>query len=79
MIDLVAKKLVSGDIYVVKASTHLKSGEWGMAYRSIATAFSRGNLSEEDWAYALYDEICERLDLGPRVTDLRSYKVSDPG
>ena len=78
MIDLIAKKLVSGDIYVVEANMHLKRHEWGMAYRSIVRALSRGNLSEVDMAYDLYDKICECLDFRPRATDLRSCKVNSP-
>ena len=64
MIELVAKKLASGDIYVAKARDPLRKNEWGMAYRSLAMAFSKGNLSEEDSVYALHAQICDRLGIG---------------
>lgn len=74
MIDLVADKLVSGDIYVIKARSHLEREEWGMAYRSLLAAFSKGNLSEEDLAFSLHAQIRERLGLRPHVySDLEAY------
>ena len=67
MIEIIAKKLTSGDIYVVKSKSHLEKHEWGLAYLSILAALEKGNLSEADAAQHLYREICTRLDLSPTL------------
>ena len=67
MIELVARKLTSGDVYVAKCRAHLQKNEWGMAYRSVETALLKGNLSEEDSVIILYSDVCERLGLAPRL------------
>lgn len=67
MIELVARKVSSGDIYISKSRAHLDKNEWGMAYLSLQQALKKGNLSEEDKAIGLYREICMCLNLAPRL------------
>lgn len=67
MIEQLARKLTSGDIYVSKSKAHFEKNEWGMAYLSLKEALKKGNLSEEDKAILLYREICLCLNLAPRL------------
>jgi hypothetical protein len=43
MIELVAGKLRSGDLYINIARRHLALQEWGMALRAVEKGFQKGS------------------------------------
>ena len=70
MIELLARKSASGDLFINLAKHHLQEHEWGLARMAILEGLSRGKLSDLDQALAMLEDICLRLSIScenPRV------------
>lgn len=67
MIDLLSKKVRSGDIYINIALQHLLNQEWGRARMALENGISKGQLSEPDKAIALLQDTNRRLGISAKV------------
>jgi hypothetical protein len=63
MIEMLAKKCRSGDLWIHAARRHLEKQEWGMARIALEHGLEKGELSDIDHAIALMVDIRERLGL----------------
>jgi hypothetical protein len=61
MIELLAKKADSGDIFVSIAALHMSNDEWGRARAAIVQALHKGGLSDQSRALDLFEDINRRL------------------
>ena len=61
MIQLLARKSFSGELYVRIAKMHLENHEWGRALTAIDEALEKGGLVDGQEAYRLRGEICSLL------------------
>jgi len=61
MIQLLANKSPSGDLYITLAGRYLADHEWGEAKKVIEQAITKGRLSDPDKAYKLLQVVCTRL------------------
>lgn len=61
MIDLVASKSCSGEIFLNKARQHLARHEWGQARMAIERGLSKGGLKNLREGQQLLDEVSRRL------------------
>ena len=61
MIEMVSKRLVSGDVSVTLARRYLRNSEWGMARKVLEEAISKGNISDLQAARGLMSDINQRL------------------
>ena len=61
MIDLLSKKVASGDLYLNLAVRHLQNHEWGLARRALEEAMAKGRMSEPNRARILQNEIHQRM------------------
>lgn len=67
MIDLLTKKVASGDLFINLAAQYLGQNEWGLARRAVEEGFSKGHLSDPDVAHALQRDIYQRLGIQSEV------------
>ena len=65
MIALLSKKSAKGELSLDLAKQFLQCHEWGLAKREIESALNKGGLTDTDTAMALYDDVCNRLDVTP--------------
>jgi len=61
MIELLAKKSSSGDLFISLAQRHLANHDWGMARKCIEDGIAQGHLSNRDQALTLLEDITHRL------------------
>lgn len=61
MIDLLAKKTATGDLYIDMAVRHLAAHEWGQAKLAIERAIAKGQLSDPHKAQNLLRNVCTKL------------------
>jgi len=64
MLDLLARKASTGDLYVNMAEHHLENHEWGQAIMAIEKAVAKGRLSEPDRVGTVLRDIHDRLGIG---------------
>lgn len=63
MIEELAKKVHSGDVFVGLAALHLSNNEWGRAKTAIDQALRKGGLSDQNRAISLLEDINGRLGI----------------
>ena len=63
MLDLIARNLDIGDLYINLAKHHLAEEEWGMALKAAEKGLSKGRLSDTAEAFALLKDIHYRLGI----------------
>lgn len=62
MIDVLAKRCSSGDVWICAAKKYLRENEWGMAFRAVHAGLDKGSLSDvEEVAAARRDCVSKRL------------------
>jgi len=64
MIEEIARKAHSGDVFVSLAALHLSNNEWGRAKTAIDHAVRKGRLSDRNRAFSLLKEINDKLGIG---------------
>ena len=64
MIDMVARKALTGEVCVNKARMHLARHEWGLARMALEDGLSKGGLDDLIEAQKLLQEVCRRLHNG---------------
>ena len=64
MIDLLANKTVSGDLYITLAEQLLFKDEWGLAMLALERGLNKGKLTFPEKAYRLRHEIDQRISGG---------------
>jgi len=69
MLDLVARKSSTGEVYLNIARAYLRKHEWGMARMAIEDALSKGHLRDPAKAHRLSREISRRLSTRPELLD----------
>ena len=69
MIDVLAKRCSSGDIWICAAKNHLRDHEWGMAFRAVNAGLEKGSLSDLEEAMSLRREVTGLLGVNDRVFD----------
>ena len=57
MIDMLSKKVASGDLCISLALRHLRNHEWGLAKMAIEEGIAKGQLSEPNNARTLLKNI----------------------
>ena len=61
MMDLVAPRIESGEIFVNLARRHIANHEWGRARKAIEQGLAKGGLQNREHAIQLLSEIGKRL------------------
>jgi hypothetical protein len=61
VIDLLANKTQSGELFVNLAIVHFRNHEWGQAKMAVDQALHKGGLSDHRRVLALLEEINDRL------------------
>jgi hypothetical protein len=70
MIETLASKSATGDLYVTVAKRHLSRHEWGLARQAVERALAKGNLSDAKEAHNLMRRVASIL--GTDVHEKRS-------
>lgn len=65
MINLLARKCRTGDVYINLAARHLLDCEWGLARKAVEAGLKKGALADPGAAANLLHEICERMGEKP--------------
>jgi uncharacterized protein HemY len=66
VIELLAKKAASGDLYIQLAMRYLERHEWGKARLALEEGLAKGSLSEHGEAIRLLQDIYLRLGIRNR-------------
>jgi len=61
MIEIVARKALTGEVCINKARMHLARHEWGLARMALEDGLSKGGLHDDFEAAELLRDICRRL------------------
>jgi len=65
MIDLLMKKVDSGDLHINLARRYLRAHEWGLARKTLVEGLAKGNLSNPRQAADLMRETERCLGISP--------------
>jgi hypothetical protein len=67
MLDVLAKRCSSGDVWICAAKKYLRENEWGMAFRAVHAGLDKGSLSDVEEAISLLREVTGLLGVKDRV------------
>jgi len=67
MIEMLARKCQSGDLWISVAKARLQNHEWGLAYSALCSGMKTGGLSDLEDARRLLRDICERMGVPEAV------------